>query len=39
GVGIARVTLDEAIVRVARLPSAPRLGHEAAGRLTETPPS
>ncbi|MEG3147886.1 ATP-dependent DNA helicase [Sphingomonas sp. RT2P30] len=37
GVGIARVTLDEAVSRVARLPSAPRLGHEAPGRLTETP--
>jgi ATP-dependent DNA helicase DinG len=39
GVGITRVTLDEAIERVARLPSAPRLGHEAPGRLTETPPA
>lgn len=37
GVGIARVTLDEAVSRVARLPSAPLLGHEAPGRLTETP--
>jgi len=37
GVPILRVTLDEAIARVARLPSAPRLGHEAPARLTETP--
>jgi ATP-dependent DNA helicase DinG len=39
GVTIARVTLDEAIARVASLPTTPSLGHEAAGRLTETPPS
>jgi ATP-dependent DNA helicase DinG len=39
GVAISRVTLDEAVARVALLPSAPRLGHEAPGRLTETPPS
>ena len=39
GVPILRVTLYEAIARVARLPSAPRLGHEAPARLTETPSS